>query len=151
MNHKFQSTLSRPEGTGTWTYADIPDEVSLAFGSRGQIRVKGTVDGEPFRSTLMPGGDGGHYLVVNKTKREKIGKSAGQSVEIALEPDDEPREIVVPDDLQAALAVNETSSANFANLPYSHKKRYIEHIEEAKLPDTRMRRIDKAVEELAGR
>lgn len=147
--HKFHSTLSRPEGTGTWTYTDVPAEVSAAFGTRGQVKVKGTIDGEPFRSTLMPGGDGGHFLVVNKAIRDKIGKAAGQQVLVELEPDDEPRALCIPDDFQSALAVSEAASANFSNLAYSHRKRHIGHIEEAKTPEARMRRIDKAVEMLA--
>lgn len=149
MIHKFSSILIRPEGTGTWTYADVPAEVSASLGSRGQIKVKGTVDGLPFRSTLMPDGEGGHYVVVNKGIRDKIGKVAGQPVEIELEPDDAPREVVIPDDLQSALALSETASANFANLSYSMKKRHVGHINEAKSPEARMRRIDKAVQALS--
>lgn len=148
MTCRFQSNLSRPEGTGTWTYVDIPTEASIAFEHRGQIKVKGTVDGEPFRSTLMPGGDGGHFLVVNTALRDKIGKSAGDTVDVELEMDDEPREIAVPDDFQSALALSQTASENFENLSYSHKKRYIDHINEAKATDTRMNRIDKAVQML---
>lgn len=149
MNCKFQSILTRPEGTGTWTYLDIPLSASVAFENRGQIRVRGTMESVPFRSTLMPGGDGGHFLVVNKALRDKIGKKAGDAVEVELEPDDEPRELAIPDDFQSSLALNEAASENFAKLSYSHKKRYVDHINEAKAAETRMNRIDKAVQALA--
>jgi uncharacterized protein YdeI (YjbR/CyaY-like superfamily) len=56
-----------------------------------------------------------------------------------------PIQLIIPDDFQSALALNETASANFESLSYSHKKRHIDHINEAKATDARMRRIDKAV------
>lgn len=143
--HEFQATLTRPEGTGTWTYLDV----SPSFGVKGQIKVNGTINGEPFRSTLIPGGDGGHFLVVNKALREKIGKAAGDTVSVELEPDEAPRELVLPDDFQSALSLSEAASDYFERLSYSHKKRYLDHINEAKAVDTRMNRIDKAVQMLA--
>lgn len=148
MAQKFQTFLFRPEGVGTWTYADIPAEVSKSFGSRGQIKVKGTIEGVPFRSTLMAGGDGAHFLVVNAAVREKCGKAAGDAVQVELEQDCEPREVEIPDDFQSALALNEVASDNFERLSNSHKKRYVDHINEAKAVDTRMRRIDRTVETL---
>jgi len=150
LTHKFQAVLNRPEGIGTWTYLDIPFDSAEAFGSHGQIRVKGTIDDAPFRSTLMPAGNGGHFLVVNKAVREQIGKSTGDMVKVTLHADGEPREIEVPDDFQAALSLDEAASAIFGELAASHKKRYIDHINSAKAAETRMRRIDKAVEAIAG-
>lgn len=149
MTHKFQATLTRPEGTGTWTCIDIPFDAAEAFGTRGQIKVKGTIDSEPFRSTLMPGGDGGHYLVVKQAIREKIGKAHGDTVGVELETDDEPRELIIPDDFQSALSLNEAASVIFEKLSYSQKKQYIDHINEAKAVDTRMKRIDKVVLKIA--
>lgn len=149
MTHKFKAVLTRPAGTGTWTYLDIPFNAAEAFGCRGQIKVKGTIDGEPFRSTLMSGGDGGHYLVVKQAIREKIGKAHGDTVKVELEADEEPREVIIPDDFQAALSLNEAASASFEKMAYSHKKQYVDHINEAKAVDTRMKRIDKAVAMIA--
>jgi hypothetical protein len=65
----FSSRLIKPEGTGTWTYAPVPPEVELRLGERGLIKVKGTVNGIPIQSSLMPQGDGSHYIVINKSIR----------------------------------------------------------------------------------
>lgn len=58
---------------------------------------------------------------------------------------DKSKHLLIPDDFQAALSLNETASELFAALPPSHKKEYLNHIDEAKTPETRMRRIDQAV------
>ena len=84
-DYSFEAVLIRPEGVGTWTYLNIPREISSAFGSKGQVRVKGMVDRCPFRSTALPTGDGSHYLVVGKDIRDQIKKVAGDSVKVTLE------------------------------------------------------------------
>ena len=63
---QFEEMLYRPEGTGTWTYVKVPFPADEAFGSKGQIKVKGTVNGVPYRSTLMPDGSGRHFMVVTQ-------------------------------------------------------------------------------------
>ena len=100
---KFQAILERPEGVGTWTYLAIPFDAVERYGSRGQIKVKGTINGQPFTSTLLPRGDGSHYLVVPRPIREKIGASRGAKVRVTLEADKEVRKVAVPKDLTAAL------------------------------------------------
>jgi hypothetical protein len=101
---EFESTLYRPPGMGTWTYLDIPFSVAEAFGRRGQARVRGTVNGHPFRGAAMPHGDGTHYLVVNRAMREAVGAVAGDLVTVTMETDDAPLTVTVPADLEAALA-----------------------------------------------
>jgi Domain of unknown function (DUF1905) len=61
----FRGKLHRPEGAGTWTYVTAPIDVEAVFGARGPIAVRGSIDGEPFRGSLMPHGDGRHFMVVN--------------------------------------------------------------------------------------
>src|SRR4051794_17368734 len=83
----FEATLVRPEGVGTWTYLVIPRDLEALYGVRGQIKVRGTINGQPFRSSAMPRGDGAHYLVVNTSIREQIGATPGDSVMVTLERD----------------------------------------------------------------
>lgn len=83
----FEAVLVRPEGTGTWTYLVIPFDTTKEFGTKSQVRVKGTVDGHPYRSTLLPTGDGGHFLVVKSEIRKAIVKEAGETVNVTIEPD----------------------------------------------------------------
>jgi hypothetical protein len=56
--YSFESVLIRPEGVGTWTYLNIPRDISSTFGSKGQVKVRGTIGGCHFRSTALPMGDG---------------------------------------------------------------------------------------------
>jgi len=76
----FNSILKRPQGIGTWTYLDIPTELMSNFGKKGQVKVRGTLNAHPFRGSAQPHGDGTHYLVVNKSIRDAIGASQGDTV-----------------------------------------------------------------------
>jgi Domain of unknown function (DUF1905)/Bacteriocin-protection, YdeI or OmpD-Associated len=143
--HKFEATLVRPEGTGTWTFLVVPLETSEEFGTKSQVRVKGTVDGHPFRSTLLPTGDGGHFLVVKSDIRRAIAKEAGEKVQVAMERDSEPRSVSAPSDLLRAIGADAKAKAAFKRMAYSHRKAYVDWIEQAKRPETRESRIRKAV------
>ena len=145
----FTATLERPEGVGTWTYLTVPFDVAADYGAKGQVKVKGTVNGAPFRGSLMPHGDGRHFLVVNKALRVKAGATQGSVVRVRLERDTAPRAVSVPRDLKQALAGNPQAAAAFKNMPYSHKKEYVDYIGEAKKAETRLRRIAATIEKLA--
>jgi hypothetical protein len=146
--HSFEAVLMRPEGAGTWTYLNIPGEVSVSFGSKGQVKVKGMIDGCLYRSTALPMGDGSHYLVVGKDIREQIKKVAGDSVNVTLELDLEERQVVIPDDLRRALENQPEAMTGFEKLSYSQQKLYVDWILSAKLEKTRNNRIEKALSQL---
>jgi hypothetical protein len=145
----FESVLIRPEGVGTWTYLNIPRDVSSTFGSKGQVKVKGKVDGCPFRSTALPMGDGSHYLVVGKDLRDQIKKLAGDSVKVTLELDLEERQTVIPDDLRMALEYQPEAMIGFEKLSHSQQKLYVDWILSAKQETTRRNRIEKTLSLLA--
>jgi hypothetical protein len=87
----FSAVLVRLEGVGTCTYLKIPFDVEKAFGKGGPAKVKGTVDGIPFRSSLLPNGDGNHFMVVPKPVRDKAKVKVGDRVKVVVEPDTAPR------------------------------------------------------------
>jgi hypothetical protein len=91
---RFSAQLQRPDGVGTWTYVNVPFDAQTAFGARGQIHVRGTVNGAAFRSSLMPQGDGRHYLVVGAELRTKAGVVLGDSVDVEVRPDTEERVVI---------------------------------------------------------
>ena len=145
----FRGELFRPDGVGTWVYVNVPFDAAEAFGARGQIRVKGTVNGAGFRSSLMPHGDGRHYLVVGAELRAAAGASVGDTVEVRLEPDAEERRIDAPDDLRLAIAGSGAAQAYWDGLAYTYRKAYVDWIEQAKRAETRAARIAKAAAMLA--
>jgi len=145
---RFRAVLikdDKTEGTGI----AMPFDVRKAFGTRGRIPVRGTINGFAFRSTLSPYG-GVHYLPVNRTLREGAKARAGDTVTVVLERDAEPRVVTPPLDLARALKANRAAQAAWEKMPYSHRKAYVEAIEAAKKPETRARRIEKAIETLSG-
>lgn len=144
-HHRFQARLERPAGVGTWSYVRIPFSVQETFGAKGRVPVKGTVNGAPFRSSLMPQGDGSHFLVVNKTLQKAANATQGDVIPVVVERDTAPRILEVPEDLSQALNARSEASECFARMPYSHQKEYVEWISSAKRPETRIRRIEHAV------
>lgn len=144
--HVFEAKLHRPEGTGTWTYFDIPFSVLKAFGSKGQVRVRGSLNGHAFRGLAMPHGDGSHYVVVNKSIRDAIDVSAGGRVRVRLTADLSPRRVEIPELLQRAFRGHKTARQSFERLSYSLQKEYVDWILAAKREETQARRVEQALE-----
>jgi hypothetical protein len=126
----------------------MPFSVPEVFGTRARVPVRGTLNGFAFRSSLSPMG-GCHVLPVNREMREGSGTRAGDVVEIVLERDGAPRTVEEPDDLRAALDARPGARARWEALSYTHRKEYARHVEEAKKPETRARRLEKVLSALA--
>ena len=134
--------LQRVQKTGTMFR--IPFDLEEAFG-RARPPVKVTIRGHMWRTT--PGVyDGVGYVVVNRDVKAATGVDAPERVRVAMELDTEPRAVRVPADLRAALRANEAAGNAFARLSFSHRREYVEWVEEAKRPETRTRRIAATVE-----
>lgn len=128
----------------TATGISVPAEVVERLGSGKRPAVRVTFNDFTYRTTVAP--MGGEFLVpVSAQIRESAGVTAGDALDIEIELDTEPREIPMPPDLAEALVGEAEAARTFDGLSVSNKKRIIFPIEEAKTPETRKRRIEKAV------
>jgi bifunctional DNA-binding transcriptional regulator/antitoxin component of YhaV-PrlF toxin-antitoxin module len=142
---KFQTKLLQGESKNVVGIV-IPAEIVERLGAGKRPPVKVTINGYAYRSTVAV--MGGRYMVgVAAEHRAKANVKGGDAVEVELELDAAPREIVVPADFSAALA-KAKALKSFELLAPSYRKEHVRAIEEAKSPETRARRIAKAIEKI---
>jgi hypothetical protein len=142
---KFTATLIL--GGKTATGIEVPPEVVTALGAGKRPPVRVTIRNYTYRTTVAPYG-GEFYIGLSAEVRQHTGVAAGDEVEVDIELDTEPREVSVPADFQTALNGDPQASAFFDGLSYSNKRRLVLGIEGAKTPETRQRRIEKAINAL---
>ncbi len=142
---RFRTTVHL--GGKTATGIQIPDEVVAGLGAGKRPPVHVTINGYTYRSTVAPMG-GEFWIPVSAEVRERSGVAAGDEVDVELQLDTEPREVVVPPDFATALAADSDAQRFFDGLSYSNKRRLVLQIEGAKTDETRQRRIATTAEKL---
>ena len=143
--YKFKAEIHDGRGGGAFVF--FPYDVEQEFGAKGHVPVQATFDGEQYRGSLAKYGSPQHMLGVSKAIREKLGKKAGDMLDVVVWKDEEERTVEVPPEFQKLLK-KEGLLPSFDKLSYTHRKEYCRWITEAKKEETRLRRLEKAVEML---
>jgi hypothetical protein len=141
----FEAAIVVNEGGGAWV--EVPGEVIAALGGGGRIPVQASFDGVAYRGSIASMG-GCMALGLLKSIRTELGKGDGDAVTVTVERDAAERTVEVPDDFAVALEEAGLRKA-FDALSFSHRREHVNAINDAKKPETRVRRIAKALEMLA--
>src|ERR1700759_1630833 len=142
MAMKFRAVVELNGKTATGI--PVPDAIVTGLGGGKRPKVQVTINGFSYRSSV--GSMGGRAMLpVSAQIRDGAKIGAGDEVEVDVELDAEPREVSVPDDVTAARAQSPDARAAFDKLSYSHQRRWVTSVEDAKTAETRQRRIDKMV------
>ena len=130
----------------TATGVEVPAKVVEQLGSK-RPKVRVTINGYTYRSSVAPM-SGTFMLGISAEVREQAGVAAGDWVVVDLELDTAPRDVTAPTDLAKAFEEEPGAKRAFEDLSYSRKRWYVEGIESAKKPETRRRRVEKAIDDL---
>ena len=144
---RFKAKLFRPATTAkadSWTFLTLPKTASAKLPSRSMTTVEGTINGFPFRATLEPDGQKGHWLKVSRKLSEAAGADAGDVVTLEIAPVGEEPEPKVPADLRKALTSAPKARALWADITPIARRDWIHWITSAKQPETRARRVANA-------
>jgi hypothetical protein len=140
---RFRTQL-QPRGNASAVVLD-DDQVAVVGEGAKRFPVVATVNGYVWRTSVTRM-KGEFLLGLSREVREGTGAQIGDEVEVALELDQAPREVEVPEALAAALAADPDASATFERLAFTHRKEYARWVAEAKRDETRQRRVEQAVE-----
>jgi hypothetical protein len=142
---KFRATV---ESNGrTATGIRVPDDVMTGLGPSKRPKVIVTINGYTYRTSVASMG-GAYLFGVSADVRQSAGVAAGDDVDVDIELDTAPREVIVPADLAAAVDGDAEARRFFDGLSYTHRRWYVDWIESAKKAETRERRVGQAVVKL---
>jgi hypothetical protein len=143
--YEFKAKIETGDGGGA--YVLFPYDTVKEFATKGKVPVKATFDGAPYQGSLIKYGNPLHSLGILKAMREQIGKGPGDTIEVVVWKDDEVRTVEVPAQFEK-LMKKEGLLPVFEKLSYTHRKEYCRWLTEAKKQETRLRRLEKAIEML---
>src|SRR5512142_88689 len=142
---RFEGRLYRPEGPRMMTVLPLPAELTAKGGFRARQRVRGRIDELPIATTILSSGEGWLALVINRELLARLGRAAGDAVQVELEPDEGPVQVELPPALETALEAEPRAKESFEALAPSHRKAYAVWVGSAKQDSTRDERARKAV------
>jgi uncharacterized protein YdeI (YjbR/CyaY-like superfamily) len=145
---RFRSLL-KPDGTNLkWVIAQVPFAPAKVWKTRNRMRVKGTINGFPFRTSLFGSAEKSYVILVNKTMQKGAQAYVGDMAEFTLEPDLEERSAAVPPELAKLLKQDRALQRWFDALSYSYRKYMSDDVRKPKNPEARQRRAEQLVERM---
>ena len=139
---RFRTTILQNDKTATGIR--IPDEVMAALGAGKKPPVRVTINGFSYRSTVATV-DGQPMVGLSAENRAATGTKGGDEVDVDIELDTSPRELVVPPELAAALDAEPPARATFDRLSYTNRQWHVLQVTTAKTDETRQRRLEKSI------
>lgn len=144
----FMATLQRSGDRLNWTVIRVPLDVAKIWSVRGQLRVKGEINGFPFCTSLFPDGKGGHVMIVNKRMQAGGKVGLGAKAKFTLEPDVAPRRVTTPQELLRVFAESRRLQKYYDSLSHSYRNYISSWVGEARHAETRLRRAEQMAERL---
>jgi uncharacterized protein YdeI (YjbR/CyaY-like superfamily) len=139
---RFRSLL-KPDGTNLkWVIAPVPFSPAKVWKTRNRMRVKGTINGFAFRTSLFGSAEKGYVVLVNKTMQEGAQAFSGEMAEFTLEPDLEERTAAVPPELAKLLKQDRALAKWFQAMSYSMRRYIGDTVGKPKSPAARQRQAD---------
>jgi uncharacterized protein YdeI (YjbR/CyaY-like superfamily) len=142
----FKATLERLRSNLGWTIVWLPFHPQKVWAVRGRLKVRGEINGFPFRTSPFPTADGKYFLLVNKQMQKGSGAIEGSTAEFTLEPDTAERTIAIPAELKRHLSEDRSFRAWFEALGYSIRKWLTDMITQPKSAAARERRAEQVAE-----
>lgn len=144
MSKDYRFTAEIKEGARGGAYVEIPLDVEKEFGKK-RVKVKAFFENVPYRGMLVRMNTECHILGVRKEIREALNKKIGDKVNVILGEDLEERTVDLPDELTVIFAKDKILNDKFEKFSYTHKKEYVNWINEAKKEETRKARVEKMI------
>src|SRR6185312_13942557 len=144
----FDGLLYRTGDRLNWTVIRLPFDAAKLWGTRGQLKVKGEINGFAFRTSLFPDGKGAHVLIVNKKMQCGAKVAPGMKAKFRIEPDTAKRDVRVPPELVRVLAESKQLRKYYDSFNFSMRRYMCSLIAEGKHAETRVRRAEQMAERL---
>jgi uncharacterized protein YdeI (YjbR/CyaY-like superfamily) len=144
----FSAPLERLRSGLGWVIVRVPIDVAAVWGNGGRLKVRGDINGFPFRTSLFPTREGTHFVLVNKRMQKGAQAYVGKTVFVRLEPDTEERVVTIPLELKRVLSEERALLRWFEKLNYSMQRWITNWVSGAKSTEARQRRSERIAEQL---
>lgn len=139
--HVFEAIMEKPDKKMDVAYVAIPFDVEKEYGTKGQVKVKASFDGHPYRGVIANMGTGSHIIGLRKDVRAAIGKQVGDVIKVTIEKDEEDRVVEMPEELIKLLSKNKAAKTFYDTLSFTNRKEYAVWISSAKKEETKEKRL----------